>query len=238
MLTWLLSCAVPGDPPRAAPRAPRVAAAEEAEEPEPLGAPNREPALYRLAIVPAVPTVAGPLTAEVTAKDPEGEEVQLAYEWYVDGDRLVARDRPTLQPEDFARDARVKFVVTARDPGGAFSIAESPEVVVGNADPLITNDPAAIRRLDGLLVEATDPDGDELTWSIAGAPEGVSIDRRGRLSVRGTTTEAGGHYELRLVAEDGHGGKATMQIPLDVSPGSSAKPRAAEITPAAEPAPP
>jgi hypothetical protein len=227
VLTWLLACSLPEQPKRAAPRAPRAAVPAEVEDDDPPEGPNREPAIYRMAIAPRLPTVATPLTAEVTAKDPEGDEVALSFEWYVDGERLVARDKATLETPDFARGSRVKFTVTARDPGGAFAVSESPEVEVGNADPVIANDPARLGRLDGLLLEAVDADGDEVSWRIEGAPQGVTLDRRGRLSVKGTTTEAGGHYDMKLVAEDGHGGSATLEIPLDVSPGSSAQPRPA-----------
>jgi mono/diheme cytochrome c family protein len=67
-----------------------------------------------------------------------------------------------------------------------------------------------------VAVTATDPDGDELTytWSIVSGPEGGSLRTAG---ADATFSGAAGDYALGLSVGDGHGGEAALSFPIHVS---------------------
>ena len=100
-----------------------------------------------------------------------------------------------------------------------------------NAAPLLTT-PAAQTATQGtaisLLLQATDADGDTLTWQAAGLPTGLVIDAAtGRIS--GTPGAAGG-YNVQVTVDDGRGGNATTSFGWTVQAAATA------IDPVAAPA--
>ncbi len=48
------------------------------------------------------------------------------------------------------------------------------------------------------------------------------MDVRGVLHYAGSETEKGGSYTLKIIAEDGMEGRATLELPITLTPGSNA----------------
>ncbi|ENO85319.1 putative Ig domain-containing protein [Thauera linaloolentis] len=61
----------------------------------------------------------------------------------------------------------------------------------------------------------SDADGDALTWSIDGLPEGLSFDAQ-TLTISGSTTETGS-FDLVVRATDAGGNAASLELTLDVA---------------------
>ena len=70
---------------------------------------------------------------------------------------------------------------------------------------------------------AADPDDDDVTFRMEGAPMGMTIgERNGKIQYVGSVDEPGGDYQIQIIAEDGSGGSATWEFGISVSPGSNA----------------
>lgn len=185
---------------------------------------NRAPIIRNLQLNPANPDVTRSLTVKVDAKDPDGDDVDIDVHWVVDGQEVPGATALTFELADQRRGAQVTVDVTVTDPQGELATLRSPAMIIGNADPRFLTDPKQVSRLDGLRVEAEDPDGDPVTFRVEGAPEGVTLDPRGYMHYVGSETEKGGSYRMKIFAEDGQGGQARMELPLEISAGSKGKP--------------
>jgi hypothetical protein len=230
MLTLALLVACAEEPPAAAKsRPPRehhaavptpTVADDEGEAPS-MGERNREPVVRSIHVKPSKPSKLDTMEVTVNATDPEHEELRIDYEWSVNGNRVYGPSSPTLPLADYTRGDTVQVTVRVRD--SASEVHGTSELyTIGNADPQFEGKPTELRRIDGSRIEATDPDGDAVTFRLEGAPAGLTLDRGGTLRYVGSETEAGGKYTLRIIAEDGMGGKGTLELPLTLSPGSKA----------------
>lgn len=210
----------------AVPVSPKEAAeAVEDEGPPVMGSGDREPFVRSVRIKPAEPTRLDTLEIDVDAVDPDRKRIELTYEWSVNGVRVYGVNKPALPLEDHARGDVVSVVVTASDGTHQVEVKSDPYTIV-NANPQFEGKPTEMKKIEGTRLEATDPDGDTVTFTLSGAPTGLTLDSRGVLHYAGSETEPGGKYTLKIVAEDGHGGAATLELPLTLTAGSKAVPGA------------
>ena len=100
-----------------------------------------------------------------------------------------------------------------------FSI-EVEEITIPNRPPEITSSPVTQATVDELYtcdVEATDTDGDSLTYSLDVAPEGMDIDpASGIIQWIPSTPQVGSHTVVVQVS-DSHGGTDTQTYTVDVA---------------------
>lgn len=114
------------------------------------------------------------------------------------------------------------FEVLLEDGLGASTSRRFPVVATcGNRAPQITSTPPVEAHVEGLYVypaRALDPEGDDLTWSLADPwPVGMSIDARtGMISWTPSTTQAGA-VAIGLLVKDSDGGMATQRYTVHVS---------------------
>lgn len=190
----------------------------------PAGSPaDRAPIVRAIHMKPARPSRLDTLTVDVNVSDPEGEELTIEYHWSVDGNEAFGHDEPRFDLRDYERGQKVQLTVRIRDLSNEVH-GTSDIVTIDNADPQFTVSPEDVHRFDGFRIEAEDPDGDAITMRLDGGPAGATLDPRGVLHFKGSEADKGGHYAIKVILDDGHGGKGTMELPLDVSPGSGAKP--------------
>ena len=74
----------------------------------------------------------------------------------------------------------------------------------------------AVGHLLEFQLSASDPDGDELTWSCSGLPSGAQFDLS--THVFSWTPQEGdeGEYVITFTVDDGHGGIVSRQISIRV----------------------
>lgn len=195
-----------GEAPPAAGRAMSELVQEGAAAP-PDAAGNRAPLIERVELLPHSPRPGERLSAEVEVSDPDGDRVELVYQWRVDGRRLPGAE-PWLHIEGFGKNALVELTVYARD-GANQSEPETRSVRVGNQPPLVQGvvleplaEPSAQHDISA-NARGEDPDGDPLEfhfgWSVNGEPQDetgpVLVARRFR---------RGDRIQLSVVASDGN----------------------------------
>lgn len=133
------------------------------------GGVNRPPRIESLTLSPSRPVAGEKLRASAVARDPDGDPVELAYEWKVNG-RPVRGSGPEIVLGQLERRDRVSVTVTASD-GHEVSEPKVATAGMGNRPPRIVDLVVHTRgSTDGVggewLVEpvADDPDGDMLEF--------------------------------------------------------------------------
>jgi hypothetical protein len=180
------------------------------------GGANQPPRIEQLRLEPAQPVPGDVVRAVAQARDPDGEAVEVRFDWEVGG---LARSEtgPELEVPRVRKGTRIEVTATASD-GLADSEPARAAVEVRNQRPTLTQariEPWKTVGLgDSLSVRAagTDPDGDPLTlhyrWHVNGRPiaaEGDSLSTAGLV--------AGDLVYARVFASDG----ASESDPIDTA---------------------
>lgn len=228
LLLWTLIGCGPGEPAkkpvleedRVKPSA--GASADEGDDAR-AGPTNRPPQITNIALRPDVPKAGEDVQCAIMGSDPEGDPVDIDVVWVVNDSSWYDQTERTLPGDNLRRGDKVKVRVTVSD--GVSSVSkDSAELEVGNTPPTLLTETSAFADLNGLQVQATDVDMDELTYRLEGGPEGLTIDERtGRVAYQGTETEKGGAYKVTLIVDDGHKGTASLSFGLNVAAGAAAR---------------
>ncbi len=222
VLSLALGCSNEEPPPPPPPPVPAAPPPPQDTGTAPSG--GARPRLTHLGYSPGRPTTLDHIRLDVKAEDPDGTPIRFKYQWYINHEKMVHLKRDNLPASSVDRGDVVYCEVTAIDAAGEESLRKTAEIEIVNAPPSFLTDPRSVRELDGLTLQADDPDGDDLQFSLSGAPAGMSIDpRRGKLSYKGSKEEKGGAYQIVAKVDDGHGGSATWTFGINVSSGSAAQ---------------
>jgi hypothetical protein len=182
--------------------------------------------LGKIAFDPPKPTTNDAVRAVVDATDRDGDSVDIDYKWFINDKERYEFRNEVLPARAFEKGDVIVVEVVASD-GDRETSQRSRELIVANSPPRFLADPRALRDIDGFRVEATDDDGDALQFSLQGAPEGMTVDKDlGVLRYKGSVDEPGGAYRIKVVANDGDGGKAGWDFGIELSPGSAAAKKA------------
>ena len=155
----------------------------------------------------------------VIAKDPEGDAITYSYE---EGPDDATFDATTGQfswspSESDIGEARVVFA--AIDSYGKRGVQSYTLTVGRNQAPTITSTPgeyATPMALYSYDVQATDPEGDAIRYSLERAPEGMTIDEYGRLRWTPGLDFMGAFASVVVVATDSYGNVARQEFNLGV----------------------
>ncbi|MBQ9370568.1 MAG: fibro-slime domain-containing protein [Thermoguttaceae bacterium] len=174
-------------------------------------------------VITSVPSVATSVgmhyNYRVVAKDPEGDAITYSLEEGPAG----ATFNPTTRQFDWDPTVNdigeVRIVFVATDVYGKRGIQSYILTVAPNQAPTITSVPPTSAVPNAPLaydVQATDPEGDQLTYALLHAPDGMTIDDYGRL--RWTPSMAFMDVEVSVVvaAIDTYNNIGTQEFTLSV----------------------
>ncbi len=101
-----------------------------------------------------------------------------------------------------------KDFITVNDPGlfGPFGLVISGTVLAG--------DPPVLWQY---LLEASDADGDDLTYTLVEGPLGMTLNQQTHTLTWAVTSEDIGEYTIILTVEDGQGGEDTQEFVLVIT---------------------
>lgn len=148
----------------------------------------------------------------------------------VDGGAVILTDADEIIfAPDGARDGTVTFDYTLTDADGASDTATvTVDLGAVNRPPIADIDDLSLTGLDAQTLENynlsarfSDPDGDELSYSVAGAPDWVIIDPiSGILSgippINASTAVPNGAYAFEVLATDPSGSSAAIDVILQI----------------------
>jgi hypothetical protein len=156
--------------------------------------------------------------ANAWARDPDGDDVELVYTWYLNG-RPTEVDTTVFPTDELKRGDRVSVQVVASDGEDESEVAESGVLEVGNSAPEIVSTPPLLDE-DGLFtyeVEVVDADGDRgFRYELVEGPQGMRIDAfRGTITWKPDERQAGKH-RVAFAVTDRNGGRSTQSFLLPV----------------------
>jgi hypothetical protein len=90
---------------------------------------------------------------------------------------------------------------------------------MNNTPPTIVSSPASAKQGGQYTyqVQASDPDGDALSYSLEAAPSGMTIHPQTGLVQWTPAAGTRGRHQIRVVAKDPKGGFATQEFDLSLS---------------------
>ena len=155
------------EPPPPKEPAPREEVEEEEEEEEEENSP---PVIRSAAFTSPSPTSKEELRVETVTIDQDGDRVRMDYEWSINGKGLPSERRAYLDPSWFKSGDTIQVRIIASD-----SKVESDTTIqttIQNTPPRWVRDPRGGGKINGLRVEAVDPDGGSIIYKLEGEPAG------------------------------------------------------------------
>ncbi len=152
--------------------------------------------------------------------DADGDEIHWAYQWLINNQASPAETDPVLRGDRFRRGDLVTVRVIPSDADDAGRAYIPLAITIPNAPPRFTTTPSVAFESAVYQYEAhaDDADGDDVRYSLASAPAGMTIDpATGRLTWP-ITNQPSGRYPVEVVAEDGVGGRTSQHVTLTLNP--------------------
>jgi RHS repeat-associated protein len=203
----------------------RDVAGEIAEQPHVLTVSppdNLPPAITSEA--PQQATVGEEYRYDVVANDPDGDELVYALSRTQPG-MTVDQSTGQIHWTPRASDAGIKTAeVTVVDHHGAaakqYFLIEVIDPAIDNQPPVITSVPSGVvyaGKTFDYQVDATDPDGDRLSYDLVTAVSGMAISEFGLFSWLPDPGLIGQQVIVDIQVNDGRGGVATQKLTLPVN---------------------
>jgi hypothetical protein len=172
------------------------------------------PEFTRLKIMPEVFKPGDRLYVEAEARDIDGDQVTIYYEWAKNG---AEAGKNSMIASPLERGDKIVVTVTAYD-GKRYGQSVVFEREIANIPPMIAAD--GEHHFDGetfsCQMHGTDPDGDPLTWSLKAAPSGMTINPATGSVTWQVPPEFTGKPSFTVSASDSHGGQAVQTFNLSV----------------------
>ncbi|MBW2422130.1 MAG: hypothetical protein JRH19_26600 [Deltaproteobacteria bacterium] len=207
LCSMLLACG--GDDPQpAAATGPGASgsAAATSGKPAAAGRQNEAPVIVSVDLLPGAPSPGDRLSAEVEAYDPDGDPIQLSYEWIIADSPRSASGREIVL-HDTRKGEWIELTVVARDSRGA-SDSASQSATIANRPPALTG--VEFRPREGLTVArdlhasptATDADDDTLAFHYEWSIDGRRI-HEDAATLPASSFRRGNEIRVRVWADDG-----------------------------------
>jgi hypothetical protein len=170
----------------------------------PVKIKNSPPAVSSAAIVPSAPRTFDTLTVNATGVDRDGDKVTYKYEWFRNDQ--PAGDQATLVGPFKAGDRiMLKLAPFDGEEYGPTMVLIAP---INNSPPVVIRKEKS--RYQGSLysyrIEASDPDGDALTFKLRKGPSGMTIEEATGLITWRVAAKDAGKHQVSVQISDSHGG--------------------------------
>jgi hypothetical protein len=150
--------------------------------------------------------------------DADGDYVRFQYRWMING-KEHPEQGPILRGDQFKKGDAVGLEVTPSDSEGDGEVYRATPLVIQNGPPKFVSLPPTSFSSNTYLysAQAVDPDGDNLTYSLSSAPNGMVVDSKsGQVSWKIQKEDAGTH-EVEIAVQDEMGLKVLQKYSLDIT---------------------
>jgi hypothetical protein len=167
---------------------------------------NSKPEIGSVKILPEIFKPGDRLSVDVTGKDRDDDEVTILYEWVKNGEP-AGTGKEIDVPLKRGDKVSVKITPFDGEDNGTPIILHRE---IKNMPPMVAEEKKM--SFDGdlftLKITADDVDGDELTYSLKSAPDGMVIDPASGMITWKVPREFQGKAPLTVCVNDGHGGES------------------------------
>ncbi len=156
---------------------------------------------------------------EVKVEDPDHDETNLTYKWFVNGGEILYEKAPVLKSDKFERGDNVSFQVIPSDGKEDGNVFNSALMAIPNGVPFFLSSPPSTFKSHSYnyKVRAEDPDGDHLEFRLSEAPEGMIIDTESGEINWDITEDGEGEHIVEIIAEDDFGGEGFQKYALTIA---------------------
>lgn len=201
-------------PPAAAVSAPVVPAADPGA---PQGQAKNTPGIVLLNVLPLFPRKADELTVQVEAAGNAGAPVYFSYQWSVNDNPLIFETSPSLKNAFVSRDrVTVEIIPEAM---GVRGMPVTKTVIIGNTPPVVKaelGDVTVEGKRYTCRVQAEDPDGGPLVYTILDGPKSMTIDgHTGVITGEYQQADAGKHT-LSVSVKDADNAEVVLTVPFQL----------------------
>jgi hypothetical protein len=192
---------------------------------------DRVPTLTAVALSPEEAVTPGqPVSARAVVADPDGDDIDVEYVWYVNG-TVAKASGSVFQTGDLKQGDEIQAEIRASDGTNWTRAQRTRRVKVGSHHPEIRSTPPDFRE-DGVFryeVVAEDPDGDRrLRFTLLEGPDGMAIDAvLGSLIWRPANDQVGVH-PVQIEVRDSAGLTTTQAFDVTVRRDEGTPPADAE----------
>jgi hypothetical protein len=185
----------------------------------PVKVVNSPPVIQEVRIEPRVAYANDNLKAVVQGFDPDGDSIQYTYQWEKNGVILSEERDETLLTGRFKKGDSITMTATPRDSESLGAPKKSGTTIITNRPPLIVSSPS--NKMDGSIytyqVQANDPDGDPVLFTLKSAPKGMEINKETGLIQWKIHKGDQGTQVIEIEACDGEGAKSIQKYTLSVA---------------------
>jgi hypothetical protein len=177
---------------------------------------NYPPRIVSFKFVPPIPHKGDRLRADVAVEDTEKDEVFLEYEWSLNGNILPNAKGDTLDLELTRGDVISVTVTPSDDFNEGLPVTNTVKVL--NAFPVVATELSDIvisKDKCRASVVASDPDDDEIRYSLVKGPEGMTIDSRSGVITWDAKKEKSVPFELIVAVRDINGAESHLKTTLE-----------------------
>jgi len=177
---------------------------------------NSPPDISKVKILPEVFRPGDTLSIEASGSDTDGDGVSVSYEWTRNGspagnsphiEGLVKRgDKISIKIIPFDGEDYGRTVVLHRE------IVNMPPIIIEDKKYTFNGNVYIYQ------VNATDADGDSLTYILKNTPPGMTINPSTGLIKWNVPTDFTGRSQFTASVTDGHGGEATQSFTFEIGP--------------------
>ncbi len=175
---------------------------------------NTPPELSRVKIMPEVFKPGDRFYIDAAANDIDGDDVSIAFEWILNGEPAGSGKEITA---DIKRGDRISVKITPYDGetyGGSITLNRE----IRNLPPMLAkeNKPVFDGKTYTCQINALDPDGDDLTYTLKEGPQGLTIGESGTITwdvPPGYT----GNQNIKVLISDNQGGELLAPFTLKIN---------------------
>jgi hypothetical protein len=143
------------------------------------------------------------------------------YDWKHNGDDITGASEEKLEWRDgFKKGDTITLSVTPYNDLGAGALTAEGSFKIPNSPPVITSEPEASFEEGrfSYIVEAYDPDGDHIDFSLRNAPRGMTIEPAAGLILWEYGETDAGDYKVTVIVTDSEGADARQELALSIHP--------------------
>lgn len=179
---------------------------------------NSPPRVVNISSIPAEIFAGKDVSVTPVAEDVDGDTVDFAYLWMINGEADSRLTGATLPGDSFTKGDTIQVQIVPNDfyvDGPAYL---SYVQLIANAQPeIVSTPPQGISSLDyRYQVEATDADDSVLVYRLAEAPAGMSIGADSGLIEWALADVAPGVYTIVIIVADPEGAEASQGYTLTI----------------------
>jgi hypothetical protein len=177
---------------------------------------NSSPVLTSIKILPEIFKPGDTLSVEAVASDPDGEPVEISYQWTVNG--VPAGTGKQLEAP-LRKGDKIDIRITPADEESA-GRAVILHREIANLPPVLQDGKkyAFDGKTFSYQIRASDPDGDALSYSLKAAPSAMRIDSSTGFITWDAPSDFTGKASFAVSVADGHGGEVTQDLTLEIKP--------------------